>query len=209
LPPELFGERGFQSTPKLRQHIRNLAHPEPPFTLPLREGADVREFQLAMPRLFADALALQGFLRPAAEFAKVTLVVRQTARYPIAAKGDGLAFRNSLLAVMPQEEWSWSLLLCLLNSALLRWCHYFRFRDGRQPILPQLKVSHLRSIPTPALQLRPMLSTLEKLGAEIAARNNGIANDERARLDECVGKLYALDQDEQALVTGWHANRPR
>ncbi len=94
LPPELFGERGFQSTPKWRQYIHKTTQPEPPYTLAMREGTDVREFQLGAPRLFADPCALKGVLRPLAEFAQVTLVIRQTARYPIAARSDGLAFQK-------------------------------------------------------------------------------------------------------------------
>ena len=166
LPPALFGERGFQSTPELRRHIRKMSEPQAPYTLPMREGSNVREFVLGQPRLFADAAALKGALRAPAEFAQVCLVVRQTARYPIAAKSDGLAFRNSLLAVLPHDHWPWPLLLCLLNSSLFRWCHYHRYRDGRQPILPQLKVGHLRSLPTPTSNDAGAYRKLEKIGKD-------------------------------------------
>ncbi len=209
LPPALFGERGFQSTPDLRRHIRKTAQPEPPYTLAMREGSDVREFVLGRPRLFADAAALKGVLRAPAEFAQVCLVVRQTARYPIAAKSDGLAFRNSLLAVLPHDHWPWPLMLCLLNSSLFRWCHYHRYRDGRQPILPQLKVGHLRSLPTPTSNDAEAYDKLEKLGRDMARRNNGINDSERAALDDCVAKLYELEQEESSMVTRWHTNRPR
>jgi hypothetical protein len=208
-PPELFGERGFQSTPALRKHIRKLSEPDKRFTTALREGSDVREFQLGEPRLYADAAALRALLRPAAEFARVTVVVRQTARYPIAARSDGLAFRNSLLAVLAHEAWPWPLILCLLNSSLFRWCHYHRFRDGRQPILPQLKVGHLRSLPAPTVRDSEALTALEELGHGISRRNNGIEESERSELDRGVSKIYGLTQQEHNLVTTWHATRPR
>ncbi len=209
LPPSLFGERGFQSTPELRRHIRKMAEPQAPYMLAMREGSDVREFVLGQPRLFANATALRAVLRAPAEFDQVCLVVRQTARYPIAAKSDGLAFRNSLLAVLSLESWPWPIVLCLLNSSLFRWCHYHRYRDGRQPILPQLKVGHLRSLPAPASNDPAAYLMLENIGREVARRNTGIQDPERAILDDCVGRLYELSTEEQAMVTSWHAKRPR
>lgn len=130
-PAELFGERGFQLTPELRKHICRLNNPDGRFTLAMREGADVREFRLGEPGVYADPSALGSDLRSPAEFEQVAVVIRQTARYPIAARSDGLAFRNSLLAVLARDQWPWPLLLCLLNSSLFRWCHYHRYRDGR------------------------------------------------------------------------------
>ncbi len=209
LPPELFGERGFQSTPELRKQIRKLSEPDKRFTTALREGSDVREFQLGQPRLYAAAAALKALLRPAAEFAQVAVVVRQTARYPIAARSDGLAFRNSLLAVLAHDAYPWPLILCLLNSSLFRWCHYHRFRDGRQPILPQLKVGHLRSLAAPTVRDSEALAALEKLGKGISQRNKGIEDSERTELDRRVSKIYGLTQQEHNLVTTWHATRPR
>jgi hypothetical protein len=175
----------------------------------MREGVNIREFFLGQPQLFADPKALKGALRSNAEYDKVTLLVRQTARYPIAARSDGSAFRNSLLAVMDSELLPWSVLLCLLNSALWRWHHYFRFRDGRQPILPQLKVTHLRSQPTPLVLEVTALTTLEKLGTAISRRNDGIRDQERVALDEGVARLYALEPAQAAMVTAWHRERPR
>jgi hypothetical protein len=91
----------------------------------------------------------------------------------------------------------------------MRWNHYFRFRDGRQPILPQVKVAHLRSIPAPVLRSAPALDRLEQLGVELAERNGGIDNGERQLLDACVGEIYGLSDVEQRRVTAWHQARPR
>lgn len=208
-PAELFGERGFQLTPELRKHICRLNNPDGRFTLAMREGADVREFRLGEPGVYADPSALRSTLRSTAEFEQVTVVIRQTARYPIAARSDGLAFRNSLLAVLAHDQWPWPLILCLLNSSLFRWCHYHRYRDGRQPILPQVKVGHLRSLAAPPVHDSKALSRLEKLGLELANRNSGIQANERAKLDDHVSVMYGLTQDEHRMVTAWHAQRPR
>lgn len=209
LPRELFGERGFQSTPTLRRHISEQPRPTQQYSLALREGTDIREFCRGQVRHYADPCLFEKGLRPLAEFAVVSLLVRQTARYPIAAKNDGAAFRNSLLAVLQHAVWPWSLMLCLLNSALIRWNHYFRFRDGRQPILPQLKVSHLRSIPAPISRTLPAFARLAQLGVDLAERNRGVDDDERQLLDACVGEIYGLSDVEQRRVTEWHLARPR
>lgn len=207
-PAELFGERGFQSTPALRRFILRQAQPEDPYSVPLREGTDVREYHLGQARYYADVCLLKKGLRPLHDFQNVAIVVRQTARYPIAAKSDGLAFRNSLLAVMGHPLWHWSALLCILNSALIRWTHYYRFRDGRQPILPQLKVGHLRAVPAPPDRTMSEFGYLEKLGAELAERNQGVLDGERASIDEWVGRLYGISENERRMVSDWHEARP-
>jgi tRNA1(Val) A37 N6-methylase TrmN6 len=208
-PEALFGERGFQSTPPLRCFIRQQDAAAAEFSIALREGTDVREFQLGRVRHYADPCLFQRGLRPLDEFEKVALVVRQTARYPIAAKNDGQAFRNSLLAVLRDVQWPWPVMLCLLNSALFRWSHYYRFRDGRQPILPQLKVGHLRALPAPATRDTVEFAALEKLGCQLAERNQGVLECERPLMDEYVSKLYELSEPEHRMVTDWHAQRPR
>jgi len=207
-PAELFGERGFQSTPALRKFIFRQEQPADPYRVPLREGTDVREYHLGQARYYADVCLLKNGLRPLHDFQKVAIVVRQTARYPIAAKSDGLAFRNSLLAVMSHPEWHWSAMLCILNSALIRWTHYYRFRDGRQPILPQVKVGHLRALPVPPDRTMREFGYLEKLGTVLAERNQGVLDHERASIDEWVGMLYGISETERRIVTDWHAARP-
>src|SRR5262249_9394185 len=83
--PDLFGERGFQTTGDDQSRLRHLDAPENPFVLPIREGTDVAEFALAPPRTFLDPRSLRGRLRPPAEWQRVNVLIRQTARYPMAA----------------------------------------------------------------------------------------------------------------------------
>jgi hypothetical protein len=104
-------------------------------------------------------------------------------------------------------------LVALLNSALIRWLHYVRFRDARQPILPQLKIAHLRSIPAPptAPALGVHAERLTELGQRSSAELEQ-GGEGRRQLDEIVFELYALSAAERELVSRWYAEyapRPR
>lgn len=208
LPPELFGERGFQTTRDDQAHLRRAQAPEESFDLPLREGADLSEFCRLEPHLFADPRRLSARLRPAADWQKVALLVRQTARFPIAAHADGLAFRNSILACFEHPEWKASLLVCFLNSGLARWLHYTGHRDARQG-MPQLKVGHLRSLPALPANVGSIRTQLEQLGAQLGQRNQGLDEAERLRIDELVNAAFGLSPSECELVERWaSAHRP-
>jgi hypothetical protein len=200
LPPESFGERGVQSDRELLQHFQETRAPSGRFDTPIREGTDVRELELLAPRWHGDHAALGARMRTAEEFRRVGALVRQTARYPIAALSDGLAFRNSLLAVFAAPGWPAAALVALLNSALIRWLHYMRFRDARQPILPQLKIAHLRAIPAP-----PGARAAERLACPLLTSPGRDRAEQRREIDALVCDLYQLDADERALVTSWHA----
>jgi hypothetical protein len=193
------------------RHFRETPEPVGRFTAAIREGTDVRQFELLPARLHVDRTALGNRMRSALEFSGVRALVRQTARYPIATLSDGEAFRNSLLAVFETAAWPAPALVLLLNSALVRWLHYVRFRDARQPILPQLKISHLRAIPAPPPGGLGSLSPAERLLA-LSSRSAPsdpllLAWDEswRSGLDRCVFELYGLDVRERELVSAWHA----
>lgn len=204
LPPELFGERGLQSDKALAQHFVESSVPTGRFTTPIREGTDVREFALLAPRFHVDAAALGGRLRAPSEFAHVDVVVRQTARYPIAAVADGIAFRNSLVATIRHPDWPADAMAALLNSALVRWAHYQRFRDARQPVMPQLKISHLRAIPWPAGAGASRVAVLSRCGLRLAQPGGGEAGEAKKELDSVVADLYGLTREEVARVSEWH-----
>jgi hypothetical protein len=216
LPAQLFGERGVQSDKALRPHFAQANEPTERFTTAIREGSDVREFQLLAPRVFVDRQALGSRMRSSDEFESVRVVVRQTARYPIAALSDGKAFRNSLLAAFETQDWPAPALVALLNSSLIRWLHYVRFRDARQPILPQLKIAHLRSIPTPPLlELSDRLALAdlgERLSSALSERDAApdspqrqVANAARAELDALVHRLYGVGPSQADGIDVWHA----
>ena len=203
LPPELFGERGLQSDPTLACHFVKSPTPVGRFTVPIREGTDVRERTLLPPRFHVDRPSLGARLRSQEEFRAVAVVVRQTARYPIAAISDGGAFRNSLLAGLRHPAWPAEALVALLNSALVRWTHYQRFRDARQPVMPQVKISHLRAIPAPPGDTTTAIDELSWLGAQAGAAH-GEVETARGDLDLVVARLYGLTAEESARIAAWH-----
>jgi len=205
LPAELFGERGVQSDKSLAEHFVESLEPVGRFTTPIREGSDVREFELLRPRNYVDPERLAGRLRSAAEFGTVAVLIRQTARYPIAALSDGIAFRNSLVAGLVHPDWPAASLVALLNSALIRWAHFMRFRDARQPVMPQLKIGHLRAIPMPAAGLADRFNELASLSETLStceARHE--AEAARESLDQLVAEIYGLTPAEVDAVTRWH-----
>ncbi len=204
LPRDLFGERGFQSDVDAQEHMIESPHAEGRYTFALREGTDIREFQRLPPRMYADPVALAARMRSADEYRSVRFVVRNTARYPIAALSDGLGFRNSLLAGFENDAWSPCALVAFLNSALVRWQHYARFRDARQPIMPQVKIGHLRSIPEPTTDLPGSTRKLHTWGERLGAANSGISAADRVALDTVVFDAFSLGDDARRLVTEWH-----
>lgn len=201
LPPSLFGERGVQTTPELRQAIREHPGPAAPRELPLREGADIVAWKTGPVRLFGDPEVFggEGALD---KWREVAVLIRQTARFPVASANDGAAFRNSLLAGFEREGWSRAELLVLLNSALIRWLHFHRFRDARQG-MPQVKIGHLRSIPSPPAWSEATRRTWREEGSAILQRNTGILPTERARLDLLVFEAFGIEADERRMVSDW------
>ena len=170
--------------------------------MPLREGADIQEFTTRAPRLFADPSRFPRHLRR--DWKGVAILVRQTARFPIAAAADGTAFRNSLLAGFETEAWPRALLLCLLNSSLVRWLHYTRFRDARQG-MPQVKIGHLRSLPAPVFSDPASRAELLATGERLIAGNAGFGPGDRDAIDQVVFRWYGLSPQQCAMVQSWWA----
>lgn len=205
LPAELFGERGYQTNGDDRAVLRQQASPSGPFSLPLREGSDIVPFVARPPTLFAAAAKLSGRLRSSAEWARVRLLIRQTARYPIAAPADGIAFRNSVLAGFDDPSYSAAFLLCYLNSDVVRWYHYMSNRDARQG-MPQLKIAHLRSLPAP-LASRAQRG-LTQLGERLLAARRAPNAQEMAQLNRLAAQALRLSASESALISNWAAAHP-
>jgi hypothetical protein len=194
-PRELFGEMGFQTTSVVsKQLLRRSPDPDPIHHYPLLEGRDVREFSQGEPRLFlapdAEALAkARCRLRSRDDYQRVHFVIRQTARYPIAALHRGLPFRNSLLAGFAVDGLPADLVVGLLNSSLYRALHLALRRDARQATFPQVKIGHLRALPEPPsdpgrrAEISEISATLTRSGLELALAE---------RLDAAVFALFAL-----------------
>jgi hypothetical protein len=195
LPAELFGERGLQSMGEDTRHFADALDDR--HSVPLRTGSDIKPFRLGAPSLFADPGWFGSRLRSAADWARVRFVVRQTARAPLAALSDGVAFRNSLLAGFADEEYPAEFLVAYLNSSPIRWLHYVRHRDARQG-LPQLKVMHLRR--TPAPPRRELVRELSRLGADLSTRAGTIDVDAQEALDRSVADAFGLSERERDRI---------
>ena len=194
-PRELFGEMGFQTTGVVTKTLlRRAPAPDARHDYPLLEGRDVREFSEGEPRLFLspdrEALAkARCRLRERTDYERVRFVVRQTARYPIAALHRGQPFRNSLLAGFAVDGLPSELIVGLLNSSLYRALHLAARRDARQATFPQVKIAHLRALPLPPSDV-PGRSRISALTAEITGAEPTAATYQH--LDRAVFELFSL-----------------
>ncbi|WP_437754944.1 Eco57I restriction-modification methylase domain-containing protein [Sorangium sp. So ce1389] len=207
LPAALFGERGFQTTAEDAERIRRADVPVPPYTCPIREGTDVGELIARAPRHHVDRAGVKGRFRKDEDWRAVRLLIRQTARYPIAALSDGLPFRNSILAGFCDGTWSEFALLCYLNSSPVRWWHYTRHRDAREG-MPQVKIAHLRAIPAPSPARSDLIAALDALGRELGPANAGLPADARRHLDGVVASMLDMTEEERSCVARWAAATP-
>ncbi len=202
LPKELFGELGFQSAGEVTKRLFLRADaPDELHRVPLLEGREVREFHVGQPRLFLNPdpeilAAARCRLRPLEHYRRARFVVRQTAKYPIAALHSGVPFRNTLLAGYEHPELTSELAVALLNSTLYRSLHLASRRDARQAAFPQVKVLHLRALPAPPA--RPELHrSLEELTRKARA---GMTAELRHQLDALVLDLFELTSEERESV---------
>jgi hypothetical protein len=198
LPPALFGERGLQSAGEDMDHVA--VAPDATHTVALRVGGDIQAFQRSTPSLFADPSWFAARLRQPADWGQVKVLIRQTARVPIAAISDGAAFRNSILAGFEDAEHPASFLVAYLNSSPIRWVHFMRHRDARQG-MPQMKIGHLRAVPKPPGGETVRL--LAELGERLSTQNTGIDAEGQKHLDDIVGNAFGLTVAERASIARW------
>ncbi len=199
LPACLFGERGLQTSGEDVDHLARAPDARP--TVALRAGGDVAPFRLGSPSYHADPAWFLGRLRDPEHWQQVRVLLRQTARVPMAALSDGVAFRNSVLAGFEDEAHPAAFLVAYLNSTPIRWLHYARHRDARQG-MPQLKIGHLRATPAPD---RALIEDLAAIGAELSARPGAVGRADQARLDARVADAFDLDGSERDRLRDWWA----
>jgi hypothetical protein len=197
IAPECFGERGLQTDATLRGHLKDIGTEPCPSDVALRVGADVREFDAAPPRIAIARSHGSARLRSAADFSAVDVLIRQTARFPIAAPSDGGAFRNSILAGFARPPWSPASLTAYLNATLARWFHYQTFRDAREG-MPQVKIAHLRRLPMP-----PRFATGDRRALEAIASSWDGSCAARERLDDLVFELFDVGDEDRTRVRTW------
>jgi len=200
LPPELFGERGFQSMGDDIAHLQVLDAPSGAFCVGVRVGGDVEPFRRKPPKFYCDPAVFGSRFRSDAEWQNVRLLIRQTARFPMAALSDGGAFRNSILAGFSSETWSAFFLVAWLNSSPIRWYHYAQNRDARQG-MPQVKIAHLRNLPAP--RSNALVPRIEDIGRRMGQRNLGIAPSEQSDIDALVADALDLGPADRRIIAAW------
>lgn len=201
LPPRLFGERGFQTMSEDAKHMT--VGPVDERSVGLRAGGDVAPCKRLPPSRHCDPAAFGARFRPEREWRAVRLLIRQTARFPIAALSDGLPFRNSILAGFGEDRYSAHFLVAYLNSTPVRWVHHQRHRDARQG-MPQVKIGHLRALPAPPAD-HPAVAALSALGESLGERNAGITRAEQDALDRLAADALGMSERERELVAAWRA----
>lgn len=211
-PADCFKEYGFQTAAEVtREMLWRGDSPTALYDYPLLEGKDVSEFSVGAPRVYlhADRERLRRLscrLRERDDYQQVELVVRQTAKYTIAALHTGMPFRNSLLAGFGCDGYTAAALVGLLNSTLLRSIHLAARRDARQRTFPQVKVAHLRALPAP----RPNRERGHELDALVRAIGNGSPSaEQRERLDRLVYAWYELSTEDACSVDAFYRERSR
>ena len=121
----------------------------------------------------------------------------------MACVADGVPFRNSVLAGFATEAMPAEMIVAYLNAWPVRWFHYVRHRDARQG-MPQLKIAHLRALPSPREDAAKRAALLA-MGRALSARNDGARAEEQHLLDETVSDLLGLEEEERAIVRAWAA----
>ncbi len=209
-PSRVFRELGLQTTSLVTARLLHRGPaPMPPFIVPLLEGRDVSEFREGPSRLFfsPDPEVLHQArcrLRPHTLYRSVDFVIRQTARYPIAAPHDGRIFRNSLLAGFEVAPWTGSVLIGLLNSTLLRALHLSQRRDARQRSFPQVKIGHLRALPAPYFD-QDRAHELSDLVRDMAV--SPASQQLRQKLDAAVYAWFGVTASDATVIDRYYQER--
>jgi hypothetical protein len=198
LPKGLFGERGLQSS---RDDAEHLAHaPNAQHSVPLRVGGDIEPFLRKPPSQFADPTWFGKRLRSTEQWAEVRVLIRQTARFPMATLSDGTAFRNSILAGFASVDYPAEFLVAYLNSTPIRWLHDVQHRDARQG-MPQMKIGALRTVPSPPAG--SLVADLAEMGRALSSANVGLLPSAHDAIDDAVARAFNLTKRERALLTAW------
>ncbi len=192
--PSVFGERGLQTSGDDVDHLTE--RPDASHTVALRVGSDIAAFRRGPPSLWADARRFGARLRAPEAWREVAVLIRQTARVPIAVRSDGEGFRNSILAGFERDGVTADLLVAYLNASVIRWRHYYSNRDARLG-MPQVKIGHLRAIPAPP---PACVEALTAFGARLSARNDGLTAEEQRALDDLVADAFGLSASQRARI---------
>jgi hypothetical protein len=200
-PPGTFSDPGVHTGNAAAALV--VKFPEAAGVSPLRVGRDVRPFACASPSLWLRINVkpnekMYFAIRPWQRYASVPIVVRQTANRPIAARHEPPAyFRNSVLACAGVTGLPHSVVVGVLNSALLAGYYRRLTVDARQRAFPQVKVKHLQNLPLPVAlhrdgKLLIELDELVQYAEKLAQADASLPASVTVRLERLVLRAYDL-----------------
>jgi hypothetical protein len=175
---------------------------------PIREGRCLLPFDLgpaqALVRTDLEPTAERRFrLRHQAHYASFPVLLRQTADRPMAALHTSPTyFRNSLLAAREVAGLDPAFVVAILNGPVAAAWHRARFRDARQRTFPQVKVSHLRTLPFPIADREQAPALHDELARRVRVLRPESADFERARaeVERLALEAYGLGGELEELV---------
>ncbi|MHC4839492.1 MAG: N-6 DNA methylase [Planctomycetota bacterium] len=158
---------------------------------PIYVGRDINPFVLSKPSHWMRQTPLpEGHYFRTSKlelYENADILIRQTASRPIAARHDPKhLFRNSVLACYVPDEHNIDFVLGVLNSDVMARIHQALHRDGRQKAFPQMKVSHLRSLPTPGREIGDVYDKITNLSRDVQQGQD----DQRGPLNELIGSIF-------------------
>ena len=152
LPDRSFADPGVHTGNSARELVQPEDRTEFP---PVYQGRDLAAYRLgpasARLRVDLERSSTRRFrIAPLERYREFPVLIRQTSDRPVAALHEPASyFRNSLLACRAIPELSPDFVVAVLNGPLAAVWHKTLFRDARQRAFPQVKVSHLKTVPFP------------------------------------------------------------
>ncbi len=166
----------------------------------VRRGRDLFAYDLREPATFLrtdlePTAELRFRAGPLARYAEFPVLLRQTAKRPIAALHEpSTHFRNSLLAMRRVEGLAPAFCVAVLNSSVAADFHRAAQRDSRQKNFPQVKVGHLATLPFPIAHRDEAPELHDKIAGLVLALEPGdleFAN-QVAAIDELITEMFGL-----------------
>lgn len=168
----------------------------------VREGKNLFAFSLRPPKKwlrldYSPAVGEYFTIKDVSHYAVVPILLRQTAKRPIAAlHTEPTYFRNSLLGCMGLPGISHAVTVAWLNSSVVAWYHMVRLREAKQLRFPQVKIKHLRALPLP--NWSPQQRT--GIASAVASMAQAPSRHKVQQVDQMLSASFGLSMDEHHSI---------
>lgn len=166
---------------------------------PVREGKNVHAYSIDAPSkwLRLDYVPAEGeyfTVRDLASYVGWPILIRQTATRPISClHATPTYFRNSVLACRGLAGLPHEVAVAWLNSSAIAFFHTSKVREANQRVFPQVKVKHLRALPTPQFDDATVRQIVSLVGSETSA-------NQVAAVDRLISERFGLTPDEHESI---------